>query len=163
MVVPRHPSVKTYLKIKEEGLLSSARFRVYEALYQLKLATAKEIDQFLGTSGMWKRCSELRDRGVAMEVGERVCKVSGQTVTVWGLVDQLPQELPTYTYAIDIAVLQLDGKYDTHRHQGDYPTRHAAVQKAMREALPKSDVGKCIPLLGWKLNTTTNEWDTEEV
>ena len=97
-----------YHKIKDDGLLSTRRFAVYEAmcLYappESEGITANELfrkmetDAFLLNSNVVTRLGELRERGVVEEVCDeygvsilRTCSVSGHNVLVWRTLDALP-------------------------------------------------------------------------
>jgi uncharacterized protein YceH (UPF0502 family) len=98
----RETSIEAYRTIKDNGLLSKARFDAYETVFLHGPMTANEIGAFIQrTKGhiafrhnYVARCGELRDMGVFQEVAERRCNVSGFQAIVWEVTDRLPQGLP---------------------------------------------------------------------
>lgn len=98
----RKTSIDTYRKIEAEGLLSKRRWQVYQVLFGKEPMTGGEVslafkEKFLGrfqpNTNIITRLGELRDSGVAEEVGRRVCSVSGETVILWALNDNLPNKI----------------------------------------------------------------------
>ncbi len=88
----RQTSIDCYNQIKEEGLLSNMRFRVYSALLSMgKPSTTREV---YATMNVIKqeatRFTELRKLGVIYEVQNRKCNVTGRTSIEWDLTDRLP-------------------------------------------------------------------------
>ena len=88
----RQTSIDCYNKIKEEGLLSNMRFRVYSALLSMgKPSTTREV---YATMNVIKqeatRFTELRKLGVIYEVQNRKCNITGRTSIEWDLTDRLP-------------------------------------------------------------------------
>jgi len=91
----RKTSIDPYHKIKSEGLLSEKRMDVYIALYEHGPCTGMELLQWMNKSTrvdsqVRARLNELKKLGVAKEVGERKCSISGQNVILWAVTDQLP-------------------------------------------------------------------------
>ena len=92
----RRTSAKAYNTIKEEGLLSKARFAVYEHLFRFGPMTASQIaqeKQFRVKGSVCARLTELRNLGVAEEIREVVCPISNQTVILWDVTDRLPRDI----------------------------------------------------------------------
>lgn len=96
----RRTSVAAFDEIKESGLLSERRFQVYEALFNHGPCTANELRKYLSTSmpnninlNIVTRLGELRDMGVAYEVRERPCRMTGMTVIEWDVTERLPRKL----------------------------------------------------------------------
>ncbi len=97
---PRKTSLYAYNKLKTGGqdggsLLSWMRWAVYDFLYQHGPATGREVDAGLAKPGetrtsYHKRLSELRACGVAEEVGEKTCRVSGERAIAWDVTDAAP-------------------------------------------------------------------------
>ena len=90
----RQTSIDCYNQIKEQGLLSNMRFKVYEAILKEAPCTASEVQHSInynnGGRDCMKRISELRDRGVICEVRTRECRITGKNVIEWDLTDRLP-------------------------------------------------------------------------
>jgi hypothetical protein len=95
----RRTSIETYNKIAANGLLSQRRWEVYDALYAHGPCTSSELFQKMGDSqshvfgNIRARLNELRDLGVADELRERPCLITGQTVIEWDVTDRLPVKL----------------------------------------------------------------------
>jgi hypothetical protein len=93
----RRTSIEAYHRIRDEGLLSKARFVVYERLYLHGPKTAGElfagIPNAIVKGSVCARLTELRDMGVVMEVGEAQCALTGQTAIVWDVTEFLPRKL----------------------------------------------------------------------
>lgn len=96
----RETSKAAYNKIKSQGLLSERRMEVYHTLYMFGPLTASELSELLPKkvsrtigSNVHARLGELRQLGVAKEVRERKCEISGQNVIEWDVTDKLPGKL----------------------------------------------------------------------
>lgn len=93
----RQTSIDAYDQIKDEGLLSDLRWKVYDHLYNHGPLTAKQITVALTchdeSSGVYNtRLSELKRLGVILEVDEGPCPISGRKVIHWDVTDALPSE-----------------------------------------------------------------------
>lgn len=93
----RQTSIDAYNAINESGLLSSARFQVYDALYSCGPATAMQIFNFMNkrrgnkvAANVYARLSELRDFGVVRETGTIKCETTGMSVIQWDVTSNLP-------------------------------------------------------------------------
>jgi hypothetical protein len=92
----RQTSIDVYNRIKNEGLLSKRRWQVYATLYNNESLTQnevwKELNRFsaIAMHSISPRFAELKDRGVIVEAGERVCTVSGEKCIIWTTTDNLP-------------------------------------------------------------------------
>ena len=91
----RQTSIDCYNKIKEEGLLSNMRFKVYEAILRKAPCTSGEAFATMTTkenqiSQSRARFTELRELGVIYEKGEKKCSITGRNVIEWDLTDRLP-------------------------------------------------------------------------
>ena len=88
----RQTSIDCYNQIKQEGLLSTRRLEVYEAIFKNAPCTTNEAlkDVHSGSHGVGSRTSELRDAGVLYEKDVRSCKVTGRNVIEWDLTDRMP-------------------------------------------------------------------------
>ena len=94
----RQTSIDCYNKIKQEGLLSNMRFKVYEAILRKAPCTSGEAFAIMTTkenqiSQSRARFTELRDLGVIYEKGEKKCSITGRNVIEWDLTDRLPVNL----------------------------------------------------------------------
>ncbi len=95
----RETSIEAYNKIKADGLLSERRWQVYDILFQFGPATGNELlIQFRKKYGtlygnspvVTSRLGELREMGVAQELRERQCSVTGHQAIEWDVTDRLP-------------------------------------------------------------------------
>jgi hypothetical protein len=91
----RQTSIDCYNKIKEQGLLSNMRFKVYEAILKKAPCTSGEAFAIMTTkenqiSQSRARFTELRELGVIYEKGEKQCSITGRNVIEWDLTDRLP-------------------------------------------------------------------------
>lgn len=98
----RQTSIATYRKIEQEGLLSLRRWQVYAVLFDIGPATGGEVFREMRkrystamptNSNTTTRLGELRNMGVAMELGTKVCEVSGQRVILWDVTAALPDPI----------------------------------------------------------------------
>lgn len=95
--MPRSTSAAAFRQLIDSGRLSERREQVLTTLWEHGPLTGAELDAYATTGrGHWhKRLPELRDRGLAAEVGTRVCRVTGEEVIVWDAVlSATPQPLP---------------------------------------------------------------------
>lgn len=101
----RATSIAAYEHIRDRGLLSRERFRVYAALYRQGESTSGETfdairreaqatgdlsQQRSPLSQSRARFTELREIGVIEEAGERECRISGRRCIVWRITDRVP-------------------------------------------------------------------------
>lgn len=94
----RQTSAEAYHTIQANGLLSKRRWEIYDALYRHGPKTGSELFKCLTLYGenpthsnIVTRLGELRDLGVAAEVGKKECEVSGMRVILWDVTDNLPK------------------------------------------------------------------------
>lgn len=98
----RQTSREAYNSIVHGNLLSRMRLETYELLFFFGPMTASELlvkgRQIHGMKSQrdnyQKRLGELRDSGVAYEVRERKCYITGRHVIEWDVTDKLPEKLP---------------------------------------------------------------------
>ena len=84
----RKTSIDTYNRVKDSGLLSTLRFKVYHALYKNGPMGMLETFRYInpGESDGHKlqsynpRFTELKQMGLIEECGETVCDITHQTV-----------------------------------------------------------------------------------
>ena len=91
----RQTSIDCYNQIKEEGLLSNMRFKVYEAILKKAPCTSAEVLSIMlsknsAITSSRARFTELRELGVIYEVQNRKCTITGRTSIEWDLTDRLP-------------------------------------------------------------------------
>lgn len=93
----RSTSIKAYRTIKENGMLSQKRLEAYEVLFKHGPATAMELRKYyppgIVDSQIRARLNELRACGVAYEVRERPCSITGMSVIEWDVNEKLPVKL----------------------------------------------------------------------
>lgn len=95
----RRTSIEIYHKIESNGLLSKKRWEIYRILFKHGPLTSNEVFQFSDAKGFDHRhntnarMSELRTMGVAEEVGEKICTVTGVNVLLWDVTDKLPRKI----------------------------------------------------------------------
>ena len=91
----RQTSIECYNQIKEEGLLSKMRFKVYEAILKNAPCTSAEVLSTIlsknsAITSSRARFTELRRLGVIYEVRNRNCSITGRKSIEWDLTDKLP-------------------------------------------------------------------------
>ena len=91
----RQTSIDCYTQIKQEGLLSKMRFKVYEGILKNAPCTSAEVLSTLlsknsAITSSRARFTELRELGVIYEVQNRKCTITGRTSIEWDLTDRLP-------------------------------------------------------------------------
>lgn len=86
----RRTSVEAYNDIQKSGLLGERQKHAYGVLYRLGPMTGNELSNAMGMPGQWKRCSELKKRGVVEEVGEKVCCITGRQAIAWDVNGKHP-------------------------------------------------------------------------
>ncbi len=95
----RQTSIWAYNTIKANGLLSAKRWQAYDLLTKYGPATSSELFEhykeiykpsFRYNANIHSRLNELRERGVAKELGRKECAVSGHSVILWEVTDGLP-------------------------------------------------------------------------
>lgn len=91
----RRTSAIALEEIKKNGMLSRGALKIYEWLYHNGPATAGEVAKGIdyGRNNTSTRLSMLRQAGCTEGVGERKCQVTGFTVIVWDVTDQLPRKI----------------------------------------------------------------------
>jgi hypothetical protein len=103
----RHTSAIAWEEIQKSGILGKRQRHAYNVLYEFGPLTGQELSKRMGIPGQWKRCNELKLRGVVSEVGERWCTVTGRLAIIWDVNDKLPVKPPVrITNADKIKVLE---------------------------------------------------------
>lgn len=115
----RQTSIDVFNQIREEGLLSRMRWLVYSWLYDNGPATGRELNEGMGIPHAHVRLHELRNRQAVVELGNRKCRITGQTSIEWDVTGNLPVEpveeeaLHVKVYTIKVVVdLMLDHGID---------------------------------------------------
>ncbi len=97
----RETSKMAYDQIKKDGLLPQKRFECYEVLFFNGKLTSAEVFKILNKdkpnaaiTSSRSRFTELRDMGCIVEVGTKVCTVTGQESICWEATANLPVKLP---------------------------------------------------------------------
>ncbi len=79
----RETSRLAYEAICDSGEITGRRLEALRCVYAYGPATAHEMFRAPGELGLWKRLSELRDRGMIWESGQRRCRITGRVAIVW--------------------------------------------------------------------------------
>jgi hypothetical protein len=88
----RRTSIVAYNYLVTSGALASRRRDVYKALYHHGSCTAAVLQKHLGKSypsHVRARLTELRVMGLASELGEVICPITGHTVISWDVTDRV--------------------------------------------------------------------------
>lgn len=94
----RETSAAAYETIKENGLLSEKRFRVYSILFHNGPLIGSEVARIYkelygrtsNSETIRNRLTELRDSGAAFEAGRAIDKNTGMKVILWDVTSKLP-------------------------------------------------------------------------
>ena len=105
----RSTSIEAYHTIRDNGMLSRRRFEVYETLFHYGPMTANETFVQIARqrpgmrfdSNTHARFTELRDMGVAAELGARPCSITGMNAILWDVTDRLPVALERKTPLVE--------------------------------------------------------------
>lgn len=141
----RDTSIEAFRTIQESGLLSRARWQVYEVLFHNGPATRGEVDlhyrkKYGGQnySNVSARLNELRDMGVVEELGTRECTVTGMQVIFWDVTSKLPviqKKAPVLTRAKLLRILDIAREGLEYIRDGDM----ADARYVAAETLQKID------------------------
>ena len=82
-------SIETYHAIKNSGLISEKRMKVFDIFY----LNRKENPTSQHSETIRNRITELVQMGVLTELGVVECKFSKRTVTKWCCIDKMPTPL----------------------------------------------------------------------
>lgn len=101
----RRTSAAAYHEIVDNGLVGRRQRQVYEILYRHGPLTMNQVYEKMKTQtgyevashGLGPRLTELRDMGVAAEVGTVRDPITNMTVLLYDVTDQLPVKLPKKT------------------------------------------------------------------
>jgi hypothetical protein len=102
-------SIRTWHRIQDDGRLTEARLKTFNALCKRGPCTAQELVSFSGYQHAEKRLSELERQLVVVRLDPRTCTVTGETAATWDVIyDATPIQLekPQITAAQRIALLE---------------------------------------------------------
>lgn len=88
----RLTSMEAYQEIQSSGLLGKRQKHAYNVLYEHGPLTGNELSEEMKIPGQWKRCSELKNKGLVIEVGERRCSVTGVNCYIWDVTGEFPKK-----------------------------------------------------------------------
>ncbi len=106
----RQTSIEAFNQLKASGAITGRRLQVFEVLAKLGPMTAGELKEkmteiidtrAIDVASAHKRLTELRDSGLAQELGSRKCKVTGKMVIEWdvtGSSTPLARPIKNFTY-----------------------------------------------------------------
>ena len=84
---------EVYARIKQDSLLGSFHFTIYEILYIYGPLTSNELARLLPEDCRSKtspRFAELLHLGCVAEIGRRICSVTGCRAMAWDVTSSLP-------------------------------------------------------------------------
>jgi len=93
----RETSIQAFYNAVDSGIIETRRQQVWMGLRAIGIATAHEVLEYLKdqhlpglaqvtSNNLRTRFTELRDRGLVREVGERPCRITGRTCITWEIV-----------------------------------------------------------------------------
>lgn len=88
----RSTSIQAYQAMLQSGLLGARQKQAYAVLFHFGPLTGNELSARMKMPGQWKRCSELKKRGLVTEVGERNCSITGINCITWDVTSNVPQK-----------------------------------------------------------------------
>ena len=125
----RRTSLSAYHEVMASGLLGERQKQAYEVLFHHGPLTGNELSQMMGRPGQWKRCSELKKRGLAIEVGERECRVTGRQCIIWDVTEDLPRKADEAVRESSRQKIErLEGEILTLKKQLEWPVSIIAAQ-----------------------------------
>lgn len=97
----RQTSIETYNQIKKGQYFTKTRWEAYDLLFKYGPLTASELyakaKEVMGNPNLrdnhQKRLPELREMGVVVELGTKICSETGRNVILWDVTDRLPVKL----------------------------------------------------------------------
>lgn len=99
----RETSIEAFNQIKDDGLLSQNRLRVYSIIYKYGPLTGAQVAALYyskhgrtsASETIRNRITELRNFGVVKETGKTIDEHTGMKVLVWDVTSKLPIKLET--------------------------------------------------------------------
>jgi hypothetical protein len=131
MTYVRRTSANAYHEVMASGLLGERQKHAYEILYKHGPLTGNELSEQMGIPGQWKRCSELKKRGLAIEVGERECRVTGRVCIIWDVTDNPPRKVDDETRESSRQkIARLEAQIELLKRQLEWPVGIISTQIA---------------------------------
>ena len=91
----RETSLKTFNEIRNNGMLTESRLRIYRAIVYNPKVTSSEVFHFLGLkTNQSGRFTELHELGLIKIHETRLCKVTNRKVISWISTNELPKKKP---------------------------------------------------------------------
>lgn len=141
----RKTSIATYRLITENGLLSKRRSQVWKALYEYGPCTVNELYSSMKQEGsissknqqanLTPRLLELKEQGCAETLGDRICSITGNEVSVWRTTDTLPKKLPKSLGLAIAKQRKLVGKLTSKLRRESLKLKRMEEQEARRNQL----------------------------
>lgn len=129
MTYVRRTSANAYHEVMASGLLGERQKHAYEILYKHGPLTGNEMSEQMGIPGQWKRCSELKKRDLAIEVGERECRVTGRVCIIWDVTDNPPRKADHETRESSRQkIARLEAQIELLKKQLEWPMSVIAAQ-----------------------------------
>ena len=95
MTRPRETSLEAWKFLVESGHLGTRQREVYAALYEIGPAIANDCFRHITeqTGNLFENChsrfTELREHGLAVEIGKEVDPVTGRKAALWDVTDRV--------------------------------------------------------------------------
>jgi hypothetical protein len=97
----RETSLEAFHTIKENGLLSERRWRVYEIVFTFGPMIGSKVAEIYqanygktsASETIRNRLTELRDSGAIKEVGKTLDPKTGMKVLLWDVTSKLPEKI----------------------------------------------------------------------
>lgn len=141
MAYVRHTSIEAYREVMTSGLLGERQKQAYEVLFQRGPLTGNELSKLMELPGQWKRCSELKKRGLATEVGERECRVTGRNCIVWDVTANPPHKAEVErSESSRQKIKRLETEIETLKRHLEWPMSVIAAQLAAGKAVSETGV-----------------------
>lgn len=154
-MIVRETSLAAYEKIRDTGVLSQMRWKVYDYLFHHGPLTAGEVTKALKRPdevhpSYHRRLDELGELGCAKRIRTRPCGVTGEEVYEWDVTGALPNgkikhaasDTPTLEEQV-AAVKELRGIFDRLRKAKEYVAKlketGAELEPWMKYLLDRSE------------------------
>jgi hypothetical protein len=111
--------------------LPACQAEAYEALRARPGLTARELEEYTGQRGVWRRLSELEGFGLVSAGEPRVCRVTGRRATPW-MVEAAPKVAPPKARRVSAGELQR--QVDAMKAAVDYMAKRLKEESARRKA-----------------------------
>ena len=111
--------------------LPARQAEAYESLRARPGLTARELEEYTGQRGVWRRLSELEDLGLVSAGEPRACRVTGRRATPW-MVEAAPRVVPPKARRVSAGELQR--QVDAMKAAVDYMAKRLQEESARRKA-----------------------------